>query len=109
MKPLNETHDPGLRSWVESAQQPGGDFSIQNQPHGVLRDVTTMIPPPVSAARLSHTSFRHTYGSPAQWIAHHTHNGCNLQPGDLPGRCERHGHAPIGFGECSGTVLPALT
>ena len=37
MAPLNETHDPGLRSWVESAQQPGCDFPIQNLPHGVFR------------------------------------------------------------------------
>ena len=37
------------------------------------------------AARLSRTSFRHAYWSPAQWAAHHTHNGCNLQPGDLLG------------------------
>ena len=37
MAPLNETHDPGLRSWVESARQPGCDFPIQNLPHGVFR------------------------------------------------------------------------
>lgn len=32
---LNETHDPGLRSWVESAQTPGGNFPIQNLPYGM--------------------------------------------------------------------------
>ncbi|HUN75689.1 MAG TPA: fumarylacetoacetase [Steroidobacteraceae bacterium] len=34
---LNETHDPGLRSWVETAQVPGTDFPIQNLPFGVFR------------------------------------------------------------------------
>ena len=27
---LNATHDPGLKSWVESANRPGADFPIQN-------------------------------------------------------------------------------
>ena len=34
---LNETHDPALRSWVASANQPGGDFPIQNLPFAVFR------------------------------------------------------------------------
>jgi fumarylacetoacetase len=34
---LNETHDPALSSWVESANAPGCDFTIQNLPHGVFR------------------------------------------------------------------------
>ena len=34
---LNETHDPTLRSWVESANDPCGDFPIQNLPYGVFR------------------------------------------------------------------------
>jgi len=28
MAELNETHDPGLRSWVESANRPGSDFPL---------------------------------------------------------------------------------
>ena len=95
------------------------------------------------------------YWTVAQLVAHHTSNGCNLQPGDLLGSgtisapdaagfgslleitagrqaadsrsqparsaassktatrssCApapaREGFAPIGFGECRGTVLPA--
>ena len=31
------THDPQLRSWVASANQPGGDFPIQNLPFGRFR------------------------------------------------------------------------
>ncbi len=34
---VNDTHDPSLASWVESAQEHGGDFPIQNLPFGVFR------------------------------------------------------------------------
>ncbi len=35
--------------------------------------------------KLSESSFRHSYWTIAQMVAHHTVNGCNLQPGDLLG------------------------
>jgi len=38
--------------------------------------------PPVS---LSRSNFRDAYWNVAQLIAHHTVNGCNLQPGDMLG------------------------
>ena len=31
---IDATHDPKLQSWVESANQPGCDFPIQNLPWG---------------------------------------------------------------------------
>jgi fumarylacetoacetase len=34
---INETHDPALKSWVETANVPDADFSIQNLPFGVFR------------------------------------------------------------------------
>lgn len=34
---LNSTHDPQLRSWVESANRVGTDFPIQNLPFAVFR------------------------------------------------------------------------
>ena len=34
---LNSTHDPQLRSWVESANRPGTDFPIQNLPFAAFR------------------------------------------------------------------------
>jgi fumarylacetoacetase len=34
---LDATHDPGLKSWVESANHPASDFPIQNLPLGVFR------------------------------------------------------------------------
>jgi len=37
------------------------------------------------AVRLTHTSYRHAYWTIGQIVAHHTINGCNLQPGDLFG------------------------
>jgi fumarylacetoacetase len=106
------------------------------------------------AERLMQSNFRDSYWTLAQLVAHHTVNGCNLQPGDLlgsgtqsgsePGQggsmleltrggkeplrlasgeargfledgdtvvlrgySERPGFRRIGFGECTGTVLPA--
>jgi fumarylacetoacetase len=37
MHAINETHDPALQSWVESAGRPGADYPIQNLPFGVFR------------------------------------------------------------------------
>ena len=37
MLQLNETHDPALKSWVESANREGCDFPIQNLPFAVFR------------------------------------------------------------------------
>ncbi len=34
---MNETHDPKVKSWVTTANQPGCDFPIQNLPFGVFR------------------------------------------------------------------------
>jgi fumarylacetoacetase len=39
----------------------------------------------MAPVRLSKGSFRHMYWTLAQLVAHHTVNGCNLQPGDLLG------------------------
>ncbi|MFO0404545.1 MAG: fumarylacetoacetase, partial [Alphaproteobacteria bacterium] len=33
---MDATHDPSLKSWVASANQPGQDFPIQNLPFGVF-------------------------------------------------------------------------
>ncbi len=34
---MDSTHDPDLKSWVESANEPGTPFPIQNLPFGVFR------------------------------------------------------------------------
>jgi fumarylacetoacetase len=108
-----------------------------------------------SAVRVSASSFADAYWTPAQLLAHHASNGCNLQPGDLMGsgtqsgpnpeqggsllelsqggkvpfvlpngeqrtfledgdcvilrgHCAAPGARRIGFGDCAGTVLPAI-
>jgi fumarylacetoacetase len=44
--------------------------------------------------RLSSTTFRHSYWTIAQLVAHHTVNGCNLRPGDLLGTGTQSGPTP---------------
>ena len=34
---MDATHNPKLKSWVESANDPASDFPIQNLPFGVFR------------------------------------------------------------------------
>jgi fumarylacetoacetase len=107
------------------------------------------------ATRLMQSNFRDSYWTLAQLVAHHTVNGCNLQPGDLLGTgtqsgpapgdggslleltnggrtplvlpngetrsflqdgdtvvlrgcAERDGRRRIGFGDCAGTIAPAV-
>ena len=47
---LDETHDPALRSFVPSANAPGGDFPIQNLPYTVFRRRGDNAPPRVGVA-----------------------------------------------------------
>src|SRR5258706_8983944 len=44
--------------------------------------------------RLSRGNYNSSYWTPAQLIAHHSSNGCNLQPGDLLGSGTISGAAP---------------
>jgi fumarylacetoacetase len=48
--------------------------------------------------RLSLTSFRHSYWTIAQLVAHHTINGCNLRAGDLLGTGTQSGPTPAEAG-----------
>ncbi|MBL1177789.1 fumarylacetoacetase [Pantanalinema sp. GBBB05] len=47
---VDATHDPNLRSWVESANQAGSDFPIQNLPFGVFRRQHQVDPPRIGVA-----------------------------------------------------------
>ena len=76
--------------WDEADQREGG-FSIEVEMH--LR--TEKMKAPV---RLSRASFRDSYWTPAQLVAHHTSNGCNLRPGDLLGSGTLSGATPDSFG-----------
>jgi fumarylacetoacetase len=70
---------PYLQSDANSAQ---GALDLQLE---VLLQTAPMRAQGQTAARLSHTSYRHAYWTMAQLVTHHTVNGCNLQPGDLFG------------------------
>ncbi|MCA0325703.1 MAG: fumarylacetoacetase [Proteobacteria bacterium] len=140
---------PYLASAANSAQ---GGLDIELE---ALIQTARMREAGTAPARLCKTNYRHAYWTAAQMVAHHTVNGCNLQPGDLLGTgtlsgptldsacalielttggknpvqlpggeqrvwledgdtvtlrgwCQRQGAARIGFGECVGTILPAL-
>lgn len=135
------------------ANREGGGFDIQLQ---VGLRSAAMRAAGMADAQICRTSYRHAYWTMAQMVAHHTVNGCNLQPGDLFGSgtlsgpmpdqagalieltqggtkpvmlpdgeirrfledgdavvirgwCERPGAVRIGFGECWGSLLPALS
>jgi len=45
MYEINETHDPSLKSWVESANDPNSDFPIQNLPFCTFKKSRTDILP----------------------------------------------------------------
>lgn len=47
---LNFTHDPALRSWIETANLPGADFPIQNLPYGVFRALPDKPDPRIGVA-----------------------------------------------------------
>ena len=47
---INHTHDPNLRSWIESANQKETDFPIQNLPFGVFRHRDTTKTPRIGVA-----------------------------------------------------------
>ncbi|MDR3451513.1 MAG: fumarylacetoacetase, partial [Rhodoferax sp.] len=148
------TDDPQPLPYLDApANRAQGAIDVQLE---VLLQTQPMREQGQDAARLTHTSYRHAYWTVAQMVAHHTVNGCNLQPGDLLGTgtlsgptldqagalieltvgdkqaltlpngqtrtyledgdavvlrgwCEKPGAARIGFGECTGTVLPART
>jgi fumarylacetoacetase len=55
--------------------------------------------------RLSMTSFRHSYWTIAQLVAHHTVNGCNLRAGDLLGTGTQSGPTPAEAGSLTELTL----
>ena len=145
--------DPQPLPYLDSAAlRSEGAFDIQLE---VLIVTEKMRKQALSPHRICLTSYRHAYWTISQLVAHHTVNGCNLQPGDLLGtgtlsgptpseagalieltvggkqpitlpggesrafledgdsitlraHCEKSGAARVGFGSCTGTLLPAL-
>ncbi len=75
--------DPQPLPYLDSLENRNeGAFDIQLE---VLIETARMRALSLSPERLCLTSYRHAYWTLAQLIAHHTVNGCNLQPGDLLG------------------------
>ena len=88
-----------LAPYRTALQRPEGDpqplpylDSPANRQHGAL-DIQLSVGLQTARMRdqqhadvtISRTSYRHAYWTVAQMVAHHTVNGCNLQPGDLLG------------------------
>ncbi|HVS77176.1 MAG TPA: fumarylacetoacetase [Steroidobacteraceae bacterium] len=67
----------------------------------VALETATMREAGAAAQPLARTNFRHSYWSIAQMVAHHTVNGCNLEPGDLLGTGTQSGPTP----EQAGSLL----
>ncbi len=73
--------DPAPLSYLadDDNQQHGGiDLKLE-----VLIATKKMRDANAAPHRISHGNFRDMYWTIGQFIAHHTSNGCNLQPGDL--------------------------
>ncbi|HYL03118.1 MAG TPA: fumarylacetoacetase [Steroidobacteraceae bacterium] len=149
-RPAGEPPPLGYLDGTELRRAGGIDLELE-----VWLDSARMRAAGTPPTRLSHASFRDSWWTVAQMVAHHTVNGCNLEPGDLlgsgtqsgpaPGQagsllelsgggqhpvalgggsetrsfledgdrvrfrgwCAREGFVRIGFGELTGTVLPA--
>ncbi|WP_026434703.1 fumarylacetoacetase [Acidovorax sp. JHL-9] len=75
--------DPAPLPYLDSpANRAGGAFDIQLQ---VGLRTPRMAAAGQGDASICRTSYRHAHWTVAQMLAHHTVNGCNLQPGDLLG------------------------
>ncbi len=75
--------DPAPLDYLwDEADQSGGGFDVTLE---VLLTTARMREQGLPPVRLSQSRLRDLYWTPVQMIAHHTSNGCDLQPGDLLG------------------------
>ena len=84
--------DPQPLPYLDSADQPR-TRRHRDRPRGLDPDQPTMRAQGQPAVRVSASSFADAYWTPAQLLAHHASNGCNLQPGDLMGSGTQSGPA----------------
>ena len=153
-QPRRPNGDPALLPYLlDDADQQAGALDLELE---VSLLTTKMREQGLAPHRLSLGTSLNMYWTPAQVLAHHASNGCNLNPGDLLGSgtisgpapgsygslleisqggkqaitlphgeirrfledgdevilrawARRDGCAAIGFGECRGIVLPALS
>jgi fumarylacetoacetase len=84
--------DPELPSYLKSPEnEAAGSFDIRLEVDLETSSMRDRGDPP---RQISSTSFRHSYWTVAQLIAHHTVNGCNLRAGDLLGTGTQSGPTP---------------
>ncbi len=87
-----EETDPQPLDYLESENnRAAGAFDIQLE---VQLETEKMRSEGQPASHMSLSSFRHSYWTVAQMVAHHTVNGCNLQPGDMLGSGTQSGPTP---------------
>lgn len=78
-----DENDPQPLEYLESElNRSAGAFDIQLE---VQLETENMRKGGQDPARLSLSSFKHSYWTVAQMVTHHTANGCNLKPGDMFG------------------------
>lgn len=83
--------DPQPLPYLDSAQmRAAGAFDVQLE---VWLETERMRALGKAPERLSHATFRDSYWTIAQLMAHHTVNGCNLEAGDLLGSGTQSGPA----------------
>ncbi|MDG5487764.1 fumarylacetoacetase [Sphingomonas sp. BGYR3] len=110
-QPPRPAGDPAPLPYLyDEADQASGAFDITME---VLLTTRAMREAGLSPHRLSIGSTLAMYWTPAQLVAHHASNGCNLAPGDLLGTGTLSGADPSSFGSlmeitASGTQPIAL-
>jgi fumarylacetoacetase len=78
--PSREPGDPEPLPYLRPPSMQCGAFDITLEAHLQSR---LMQATGAAAMQLSSTNLKHLYWTPAQMLAHHTSNGCNLRTGDL--------------------------
>lgn len=84
--------DPQPLPYLDSEKnRQQGSIDIQLSAHILTEQMNQQGNTPT---QLSQSSFRHSYWTINQMVAHHTANGCNLKPGDLFGSGTQSGPKP---------------
>lgn len=95
-QPARSTGDPApLPYLLDAADQDHGALDITLQAWLLSAEMRKQ---GIAAMRLSNGPATNMYWTPAQIVAHHSSNGCNLQPGDLLGTGTISGPEPGSFG-----------
>jgi fumarylacetoacetase len=98
-QPLRPDGDPKPLPYLwDEADQQGGAFDIALEALILTESMRAKGMPP---HRMSASSTLDLYWTVAQMVAHHTCNGCNLEPGDLFGSGTISGPTPEGWGSLS--------